>query len=210
MITGRPVAAGSTPSNPKSRCSSYPTNKTARTGSLSLTQSSRHSQQSHLLAIRPLTKPFIIPPRFAGTHSIDGLHKVVSNERCRQLRRPYRMNTRISSAIETSVYVLVTVMTPRYSSRSIFFPPSLRQTPSRGTGAGAALTENGTQYAGPVYSEVNTPLNHRRKRNLRNPPNRPRDDPWRWLPADNCTSSDRAGNAASHRRGRANSNRSAS
>ena len=28
------------------------------------------------------------------------------------------MNTRISSAIETSVYVLVTVMTPRYS-RSI-------------------------------------------------------------------------------------------
>ena len=39
------------------------------------------------------------------------------------------MNTRISSAIETSVYVLVTVMTPRYSSRSIFFPPSLRQTP---------------------------------------------------------------------------------
>ena len=40
------------------------------------------------------------------------------------------MNTRISSAIETSVYVLVTVMTPRYSGRSIFFPPSFKANPA--------------------------------------------------------------------------------
>ena len=42
------------------------------------------------------------------------------------------MNTRISSAIETSVYVLVTVMTPRYSTADpySFLHPS-RQTPLR-------------------------------------------------------------------------------
>jgi hypothetical protein len=51
------------------------------------------------------------------------------------------MNTRIS-AIATSVYVLVTVM-PRYS-RSIL--------------SSMTYTENGTQYPGPVYSKVNTPL----------------------------------------------------
>ena len=35
-----------------------------------------------------------------------------------------------------------------------------------GTGAGP-YTENGTQYPGLMYSEINTPLNHRRKRDLR-------------------------------------------
>ena len=69
------------------------------------------------------------------------------------------MNTRISSGIETSVYVLVTVMTPRYSSRSKFFPPSFKANPApEEPERGPALTENGTQYPGPVYSEVNTPL----------------------------------------------------
>ena len=73
------------------------------------------------------------------------------------------MNTRIS-AIATSVYVLVTVM-PRYS-RSILSSILQGKPRSGGTGAGP-YTENGTQYPGLVYSEVNTPLNHRRKRNLR-------------------------------------------
>ena len=68
------------------------------------------------------------------------------------------MNTRIS-AIATSVYVLVTVM-PRYS-RSI--PSSILQGKLRSGGSGAGTyTENGTQYPCPMYSEVNTPLNHRR------------------------------------------------
>jgi hypothetical protein len=35
------------------------------------------------------------------------------------------MNTRVSSAVETSVYVLATVMTPRYS-RSILSVPSIK------------------------------------------------------------------------------------
>ena len=63
------------------------------------------------------------------------------------------MNIRIS-AIATSV-MLVTVM-PR-NSRSIL---SLnRQTPLRTEPErGAPYTENGTQYPGQVYSEVNTPL----------------------------------------------------
>ena len=64
------------------------------------------------------------------------------------------MNTRIS-AIATSVYVLVTVM-PRYS-RSILSSILQGNPRSGGTGAGT-YTENGTQYPGLVYSEVNTPL----------------------------------------------------
>ena len=40
------------------------------------------------------------------------------------------MNTRISSGIKTSVYVLATVMAPRFSSRSIFFPPSFKANPA--------------------------------------------------------------------------------
>jgi hypothetical protein len=72
----------------------------------------------------------------------------VSNERGRQLSRPYRMNTRISSTVETSVYVLATAMTPRYSGLIL---SSILQ--------GKRLyTENGTQYPGMVYSELNTPL----------------------------------------------------
>ncbi len=63
------------------------------------------------------------------------------------------MNTRISTAIETSVYVLVTVMT-RYS-RSIL--SSILQLRFGETGAGT-YTEHGTQYPGLVYSEVNTLL----------------------------------------------------
>ena len=91
------------------------------------------------------------------------------------------MNTRISSAIETSVYVLATVMTPRYSSRSIFFPPSFKANPApEEPERGPALTEIGTQYPGLVYSEVNTPLTIDAS-GISNPPNRPRDDPWRWL-----------------------------
>ena len=59
------------------------------------------------------------------------------------------MNTRISSGIETSVYVLVTVMTPRYSSRSKFFPPSFKANPApEEPERGPALTEIGTQYPG--------------------------------------------------------------
>ena len=81
------------------------------------------------------------------------------------------MNTRISSAVETSVYVLATVMTPRCSRSILSF--ILQGKPP--------YTENGTQYPGLVYSELNTHLYPRRKLNLRNPPNRPRDDPWRWL-----------------------------
>ena len=65
------------------------------------------------------------------------------------------MNTRISTAIETSVYVLVTVMT-RYS-RSILSSILQGKPRSGGTGAGT-YTEHGTQYPGLVYSEVNTPL----------------------------------------------------
>jgi hypothetical protein len=64
------------------------------------------------------------------------------------------MNTRIS-AIATSVYVLVTVM-PRYS-RSILSSILQGKPRSGGTGAGT-YTENGTQYPGLGYSEVNTPL----------------------------------------------------
>ena len=64
------------------------------------------------------------------------------------------MNTRIS-AIATSVYVLVTVM-PRYS-RSILSSILQGNPRSGGTGAGT-YTENGTQYPGLVYSEVNTSL----------------------------------------------------
>ena len=75
------------------------------------------------------------------------------------------MNTR-SSAIATSVYVLVTVM-PRYS-RSILSSILQGKPRSGGTGAGP-YTENGTQYPSLVYSEVNTLINHRRKRNLRQP-----------------------------------------
>ena len=62
------------------------------------------------------------------------------------------MNTR-SSAIATSVYVLVTVM-PKYS-RSILSSILQGKPRSGGTGAGP-YTENGTQYPGLVYSEVNT------------------------------------------------------
>ena len=58
------------------------------------------------------------------------------------------MNTRISSAIETSVYVLATVMTPR-CSRSILSSILQGKRP---------YTENGTKYPGLVYSEVNTLL----------------------------------------------------
>ena len=76
------------------------------------------------------------------------------DETARQLRQPYRMNTKIS-AIATSVYVLVTVM-PRYS-RSIVSSILQGKPRSGGTGAGT-YTENGTQYPGLVYSEVNTPL----------------------------------------------------
>jgi hypothetical protein len=64
------------------------------------------------------------------------------------------MNTR-SSAIATSVYVLVTVML-KYS-RSILSSILQGRPRSGGTGAGP-YTENGTQYPGLVYSEVNTPL----------------------------------------------------
>jgi hypothetical protein len=76
-----------------------------------------------------------------------------------RLRRTYCIiNTRISSAIETSVYVLVTVMTTRYSG-SILSSILQGELRSGGTGAGGtALTENGTQYPGLVYSELNTPL----------------------------------------------------
>ena len=51
------------------------------------------------------------------------------------------MNTRISSAIETSVYVLVTVMTPRYSTADpySFLHPS-RQTPLRRNRSGGRPT----------------------------------------------------------------------
>ena len=64
------------------------------------------------------------------------------------------MKTRIS-AIATSVYVLVTVSP---GTAVPFFPPSFKANPrSGGTGAGT-YTENGTQYPGLVYSEVNTPL----------------------------------------------------
>ena len=75
------------------------------------------------------------------------------------------MNTR-SSAIATSVYVLVTVML-KYS-RSILSSILQGRPRSGGTGAGP-YTENGTQYPGLVYSEVNTPINPQRKRNLRSP-----------------------------------------
>ncbi len=64
------------------------------------------------------------------------------------------MNTRIS-AIATSVYVLVTVM-PRYS-RSIL-SSILQGKPRSGSSGARTYTENGTQYPGPVYSKVNTPL----------------------------------------------------
>ena len=64
------------------------------------------------------------------------------------------MKPRIS-AIATSVYVLVTVM-PRYS-RSILSSVLQGNPRSGGPGAGA-YTENGTQYPGLVYSEVNTLL----------------------------------------------------
>ena len=64
------------------------------------------------------------------------------------------MNTR-SSAIATSVYVLVTVML-KYSPSIL---SSILQGRPRSGGAGAGpYTENGTQYPGLVYSEVNTPL----------------------------------------------------
>ena len=63
------------------------------------------------------------------------------------------------------MYVLATVMTPRYS-RSILFSILKANPRSGGTGAGT-YTENGTQYPGLVYSEVNTPLAIERKRNLR-------------------------------------------
>ena len=48
------------------------------------------------------------------------------------------MNTKISSAVETSVYVLATVMTPR-CSRSILSSILQGKPP---------YTENGTQYPG--------------------------------------------------------------
>ena len=61
------------------------------------------------------------------------------------------MNTRISSAIETSVYLLATVMT-KYS-RSILSSILQGKPRSRETGSGAQpyqpCTENGTQYPGP-------------------------------------------------------------
>ena len=69
------------------------------------------------------------------------------------------MNIRIS-AIATSV-MLVTVM-PR-NSRQFFLNPS-RQTR---LGGARPYTENGTQYPGQLYSEVNTLFNHRRKWNFR-------------------------------------------
>ena len=61
------------------------------------------------------------------------------------------MNIRIS-AIATSV-MLVTVM-PRNSRQ--FFSQSFKANPAPG-GAGP-YTENGTQYPGQLYSEVNTTL----------------------------------------------------
>ena len=70
------------------------------------------------------------------------------------------MNIRIT-AIATSV-MLVTVM-PRNSRQ--FFSQSFKANPAPG-GAGA-YTENGTQYSGQLYSEVDTLLNHRRKWNFR-------------------------------------------
>ena len=63
------------------------------------------------------------------------------------------MNIRIS-AIATSV-MLVTVM-PR-NSRSILFSIGKPRS-GRNRSGGALYTENGTQYPGQVYSEVNTPL----------------------------------------------------
>src|SRR5712664_3736341 len=70
---GRPVAAGSTPSNPRSRSSSASTNtSTARTGLLSSTQSSRHSG-SNVACPRssPATKPGIKSPADSvGDHGI--------------------------------------------------------------------------------------------------------------------------------------------
>src|SRR4030088_1481790 len=67
---GRPVAAGSTPSNPRSRSSSASTNtSTARTGLLSSTQSSRHSG-SNVACPRssPATKPAIKSPADSVGH----------------------------------------------------------------------------------------------------------------------------------------------
>ncbi len=74
------------------------------------------------------------------------------------------MNTRISTAIETSVYVLVTVMT-RYS-RSILSSILQGKPRSGGTGAGT-YTEHGTQYPSLWCTVKLIPLSHRRKRNLR-------------------------------------------
>src|SRR6478672_10397616 len=64
------------------------------------------------------------------------------------------MNIRIS-AIATSV-MLVTVM-PR-NSRSILFSIGKPRSGRNRSGGGALYTENGRQYPGQVYSEVNTPL----------------------------------------------------
>ena len=89
------------------------------------------------------------------------------------------MNIRIS-AIATSV-MLVTVM-PRNSRQ--FFSQSFKANPAPG-GAGP-YTENGTQYPGQVYSEVNTLLNHRRKWNFRsgcNPGGDSDGDQRRWFGA---------------------------
>jgi len=60
----------------------------------------------------------------------------------------------IRSAIANSV-MLVTVM-PR-NSRSIFFLIGKPRS-GRNRSGGALYTENGTQYPGQVYSEINTPL----------------------------------------------------
>jgi hypothetical protein len=59
----------------------------------------------------------------------------------------------IRSAIANSV-MLVTVM-PR-NSRSILF--SIGKPRSGRNRSGGLYTENGTQYPGQVYSEINTPL----------------------------------------------------
>ena len=60
----------------------------------------------------------------------------------------------IRSAIANSV-MLVTVM-PR-NSRSILFSIGKPRS-GRNRSGGALYTENGTQYPGQVYSEINTPL----------------------------------------------------
>jgi hypothetical protein len=68
----------------------------------------------------PGLAPFNTLSTYIAMRRIDSAWLVSVTKSGRQLRRPYRMNTRISSAVETSVYVLATAMTPRYGGLILF------------------------------------------------------------------------------------------